>query len=171
MAKFQRLNHGFGPFIPSNPKYLFLGTFPSVKSREQQFYYGHPQNHFWRLLADIFESDVPSTLDEKKAFLEKHSIAVYDVIESCDIVGSSDSSIKNVVPTNIEEIVKEHGIDKIIVNGRLAEKLFRKHHPNLTAYYVPSSSPANAAISFEKKLEQWKDVICSDNGLGGVNES
>lgn len=159
MSRHQSLSHGFGPFIPSKPKMLFLGTFPSVKSREQQFYYGHPQNHFWRLLADIFGDKAPIELDDKKAFLERHGVAIYDVIESCDIVGSSDSSIKNVVPTDLESLVKKYGIGKIIVNGRLAEKIFNQYHPSLTAHYVPSSSPANAAIPYEKKLEQWREVV------------
>lgn len=159
IATYQSLSHCFGPFIPPKPKYLFLGTFPSVKSREQQFYYGHPQNHFWRLLADIFHVEVPQGLDEKKNFLEQHHVAIYDVIESCDIIGSSDSSIKNIVPTDIETLVERHGIEKIILNGRLAEKIFRQYHPGLQAQYVPSSSPANASIRYDEKLTRWREAV------------
>lgn len=159
LSNYQTLSHGFGPFIPTKAKYLFLGTFPSVKSREQEFYYGHPQNNFWRLLADIFHDEVPVTLSDKKAFLEHNQVAVYDVIESCDIIGSSDASIKNIVPTDIESIVTEHSIERIFVNGRLAEKIFQQYHPELKATYLPSSSPANAAMSYEKKLAQWRGAI------------
>lgn len=162
MPRHQQLGHGFGPFIPRRPKYLFLGTFPSVKSREQEFYYGHPQNNFWKLLSDIFEDDVPESLAEKKAFLDRHDIAVYDVIESCEIIGSSDSSIRNIVPTDIEALVREHDIETIIVNGRLAEKIFKQYHPKLTATYVPSSSPANAAMSYDKKLAAWRKAVLWD---------
>lgn len=162
MNRYQTLEHGFGPFIPPRPKYLFLGTFPSVKSREQQFYYGHPQNLFWRLLADVFQDEVPQTLADKKQFLTKHGVAIYDVIESCDIIGSSDASIRNVVPTDIKQLVELHQIEKIIVNGRKAQQVFIQYQPDLTASYVPSSSPANAAISYAKKLAAWRSVILGD---------
>lgn len=163
MTDHEKLDHGFGPFIPEHPKYLFLGTFPSVKSREQQFYYGHPQNIFWRLLADIFQDDRPESLTQKKAFLAKHGVAVYDVIESCEIIGSSDSSIRNIVPTDIESLVQAHGIKRIIVNGRLAEKIFHQYHPKLKAYYVLSSSPANAAMTYDTKLKQWTKAVLGED--------
>lgn len=159
MADYQKFTHGFGPFLPKSPKYLFLGTFPSVKSREQAFFYGHPQNKFWRLLADVFEDVVPKRLDEKKAFLSRHNIAVYDVIYSCEIVGSSDQSIRNVVPTDIGSLVRAYKIKKIFLNGRKAQQIFEQYHSDLDGQYLPSSSPANAAMSYKQKLEFWREAI------------
>lgn len=159
MAKYQQLEHVFGPFIPPRPKLLVLGTFPSVKSRQQQFYYGHPRNQFWRLLADVFLDQVPESLEQKKAFLSRHGVALYDVIESCEIMGSSDASIRNIVPTDIRKIVAEHGIEQIFVNGRKAEQVFYQYQPDLEAIYLPSSSPANAAISYDQKLADWQKKI------------
>lgn len=99
---YTHVSHDFEPVFDENSKVLILGTFPSVKSRENQFYYGHPQNRFWKVIAGLTESEVPQTIEEKKKLLLEHGIAIWDVIESCDIIGSSDSSIKNVVPADIE---------------------------------------------------------------------
>lgn len=151
--------HTFGPFIPAAARYLFLGTFPSVKSREQQFYYGHPQNQFWRLLADIFGSECPETLQQKQAFLTQHHIGVYDVIAQCEIIGSSDASIRNIVPSDIARIVQRYPIEKILLNGRKAEQIFTKYHPGLSGVYIPSSSPANASMSYAEKLAAWSAAI------------
>lgn len=159
MSTHEKQHHPFGPFIPRGARYLILGTFPSVKSREQDFYYGHPQNKFWKLLADVYCDECPSSLEEKKAFLERHAIALYDVIESCEIIGSSDASIRNIIPTNIECLIRGHGIETIILNGRLAETIFKRFSPSLQGHYVPSSSPAYASMSYERKLMEWKKVI------------
>ncbi len=157
-----RQNHEFGPVYDENSKILILGSFPSVKSREVQFYYGHPQNRFWKLLGYLYDEEVPQDIPGKKAFLQKHGIALWDVIESCDITGSSDSSIKNVVPNNPMDFLDKTKIEKIYTNGKTAEKLYRKYVEPLTGIKttgLPSTSPANAAYSLERLAESWK-IIC-----------
>lgn len=154
--------HEFGPIYDKNSKILILGSFPSVKSREIQFYYGHPQNRFWKLLALLYDTEVPESIPQKKQFLLEHQIALWDVIESCDITGSSDSSIKNAVPNDITGILKEASIANIYANGKTAEKLYRKYLENVTGMPVcglPSTSPANAAFSMEKLAKEWKIIL------------
>ena len=151
--------HIFGPVYESNSRILILGSFPSVKSREQGFYYGHPQNRFWRILAMIFEEDVPNTIEEKKSFLKRNSIALWDVIESCDIEGSSDSSIRNVVPNDIAKILETAPIVRVITNGKTAYNLYRKYIQEPEAVCLPSTSPANAAWSLEQLTDAWEKYI------------
>lgn len=156
------LNHSFETVYDKNSIYLFLGSFPSVKSREYNFYYMHPQNRFYLLLKEVFNDDfTTSDITKKKELLLKHNIALFDVIKSCEIVGSSDSSIKNVIPNDIEYIVKNSNIRKIILNGKLAYNLFIKHFPSLKdmSYYLPSTSPANAKCSLGKLKEVLLDII------------
>ena len=124
---YTHVSHDFEPVFDENSKVLILGTFPSVKSRENQFYYGHPQNRFWKVIAGLTESEVPQTIEEKKKLLLEHGIAIWDVIESCDIIGSSDSSIKNVVPADIERVVANSKIQNIYANGGTAKKLYEKY--------------------------------------------
>lgn len=159
---YQHITHTFPPFYSGSSKILILGSFPSVKSREQGFYYGHPQNRFWKTLASVYGENVPQDITEKKALLERHGIALYDVIYSCDIIGSSDSSIKNVVPADIESIISGSHIKKIILNGKTAEKYFRKYQSEqfweMTSV-MPSTSPANAAFSLEKLIRIWGDKL------------
>lgn len=150
--------HDFEPVFDEQSKVLILGTFPSVKSREQGFYYGHPQNRFWKMIAWIVGEDPPSTIEEKKNVLLRNRIAVWDVIQSCDIIGSSDSSIKNVVPSDLSMILHQCQIKNIYANGKTAKSLFEKYQKplcgrNITA--LPSTSPANAAYSFERLKESW----------------
>jgi hypoxanthine-DNA glycosylase len=156
------VNHSFDAIYDKNSIYLFLGSFPSVKSREYSFYYMHPQNRFYPLLKEVFNDDF-TTLDlvKKKELLLKHKIALFDVIKSCEIIGSSDSSIKNITPNDIEYIVKNSNIKKIILNGKLAYNLFIKYFPSLTniSYYLPSTSPANAKCSLDKLKEILLDII------------
>jgi hypoxanthine-DNA glycosylase len=156
------VNHSFEAIYDKDSIYLFLGSFPSVKSREYNFYYMHPQNRFYPLLKEVFNDDF-TTLDlvKKKKLLLKHKIALFDVIKSCEIVGSSDSSIKNITPNDIEYIVKNSNIKKIILNGKLAYNLFIKYFPSLTniSYYLPSTSPANAKCSLDKLKEILLDII------------
>ena len=127
------LTHPIEPIYDKNSKILILGSFPSVKSREEGFFYGHPQNRFWKVIAEIFGNNLPnekfklSTIEEKKQFLLENNIAVWDVIKSCDIEGSSDSSIKNVVPNDLSIILEVADIEKIIVNGKKAEQLYKKY--------------------------------------------
>lgn len=158
---YTHVSHDFEPVFDENSKVLILGTFPSVKSRENQFYYGHPQNRFWKVIAGLIESEVPQTIEEKKKLLLEHGIAIWDVIESCDIIGSSDSSIKNVVPADIERVVANSKIQNIYANGGTAKKLYEKYSQKKTGREIiglPSTSPANAAYSLERLLECWQEV-------------
>ena len=158
-AKTQKIKHPFEPICNENSRILILGSFPSVKSREQSFYYGHPQNRFWRMLSGVFGEQTPVSLEEKKEFLLSHAIALYDVISSCEIEGSSDSSIKNATPNDIRSIVEGAQIEKIITNGKLAHKLYEKHIASTVALpevCLPSTSPANAAFSLERLIFEWR---------------
>ncbi len=159
----ERVGHGFGPFYDGNSKILILGSFPSVRSREASFYYAHPQNRFWRVLALLFDDDVPETLFEKHCFLHSHGVALWDVVESCEIKGSSDSSIRGVVPTDISQLCREIPIQRIILNGRTAERYFRRFFPDfdVPTSAVPSTSPANAAWSLDMLADAWRSAIFS----------
>ena len=150
------------PVYNEESRILILGSFPSVKSREEGFFYGHPQNRFWKVLAAICECEVPVTIEEKKVFLLENHIAVWDVIRSCDIEGSSDSSIKNVIPNDLDRILEETDIKQIYVNGKKAEQLYRKYiFPKIKrkAICLPSTSPANAAWSLKKLTEEWRKIM------------
>ncbi len=156
-----RTVHPILPHWYKNSKMLILGSFPSVKSREQMFFYGHLQNRFWKVLAGVFECDTPQTVDEKRRFLTEKNIALWDVIASCDIEGSADSTIKNVLPNDLSEILDSADIKTIFVNGRTAEKYYKKFSQAKTgreAICLPSTSPANAAWSLEKLINAWKII-------------
>ena len=158
----QKVFHPIKPIYDKKSKILILGSFPSQKSRELMFFYGHPQNRFWKVLAMIFECEVPETIDKKRNFLINRNIALWDVIASCDIVGSSDSSIKNVVPNDLSVILSSADIKRIFVNGRTAEKFYNKYIRDSIqreAICLPSTSPAIAAWSLERLAEAW-EVIC-----------
>lgn len=160
-----RVAHTFEPVCDEKSRILILGTFPSVKSRENAFYYGHPQNRFWKLLAALLEEETPSSVEEKKTMLLKHGIAIWDVISSCDIEGSSDSSIKNVEANDIAGLLEIGHIEKIYGNGDKACRLydkFCKERAKKEIIRLPSTSPANAAFSMEKLLECWKVIKDSD---------
>ena len=153
--------HPIPPFFDKDSKILILGSFPSVKSREQMFFYGHPQNRFWKVIARVFEDEVPVTIPEKKAFLTKHHIAMWDVIGSCDIEGSSDSSISNVVANDLSEILDHSEVKRIFVNGKTAEKYYKRYIEPKTgkkAVCLPSTSPANAAWDLENLYAAWREV-------------
>ena len=157
----QHVEHGFGPVYDKESRILILGSFPSVKSREQAFYYGHPQNRFWKVLAALADTEVPQTIEERKGWLYLHHVAVYDVIEACDIEGSSDSSIRNVTPADIRTIIAESNISHIFTNGKLAGKLYRRYQAktcDLPTTELPSTSPANAAYSLDKLIAAWQDI-------------
>ena len=153
--------HPFPPLYDENSKVLILGSFPSVKSREQMFFYGHPQNRFWRVLAAVFVSGTPQTIAEKRRFLLSHGIALWDVIASCEITGSADSSIKNVIANDLSPILAAADIRQIFVNGKTAEKFYRKYTEPVigrAAICLPSTSPANAAWSMERLIAAWQHV-------------
>ncbi len=152
------LTHTFQPVYDENSRILILGTFPSVKSREMQFYYGHPQNRFWKVTAFLTDSPIPQTIAEKKAMLLAGHIAVWDVIASCEIRGSSDSSIRGVVPNDIAGLLDQTGIRAVFANGNKAYELYEKYCEascGLRAVRLPSTSPANAAWSLERLEESW----------------
>lgn len=154
--------HEIAPVYDEHSRILILGSFPSVKSRESGFFYGHPQNRFWKVMAGILNVPVPVTIEEKKKMLLDHRIAVWDVIASCRITGSSDSSIKDVVPNDFEKILSTAKIERICANGATAWKLYGKYVKKSTgmeAVKLPSTSPANAAWSLERLIENWKGYI------------
>lgn len=158
MTEYEHIEHTFAPVYDAYSEVLILGTLPSVKSRENHFYYGHKQNRFWKVVAYLCGEPVPETIEEKTKTLLAHHIAVWDVIQRCDIKGSSDSSIKNVEPTDIRKILSESQITRIYANGNKAGELYRKYQLPLTgieAVVLPSTSPANAAWSLEKLCEVW----------------
>lgn len=158
MGEYQTVRHTFEPVWNAQSEILILGTFPSVKSRENQFYYGHPQNRFWKLLAAVYRETEPKTIDEKKSLVLRHRLAVWDVIGQCDIIGSSDSSIRNVVATDIAGLLKVSGIHTILANGAKAYALYRQHQLEKTgieAVKLPSTSPANAVWTLERLREVW----------------
>lgn len=155
------ITHPFPPLYDKNSKILILGSFPSVKSREQMFFYGHKQNRFWKVLSFILEKPCPQTIDEKRDFLLSSHIALWDVIASCKIIGSSDSSIKDVTANDLSPILYSADIKQIYVNGKTAEKFFSKYtknNINRDAICLPSTSPANAAWSFSKLVNEWKII-------------
>lgn len=156
--EYNHVVHEIAPVFDENSKILILGSFPSVKSRQQQFFYGHPQNRFWKVVAEITENNIPESIEEKKLLLLKNKIAIWDVIESCDITGSSDSSIKNVTPTDLKIIFEKAKIQAVFANGATAKKLYEKYQKPLYGKSIiglPSTSPANAAFSMEKLLDKW----------------
>ena len=159
---YTHVRHEFNPVFDSTSRILILGTLPSVKSREQNFYYGHPQNRFWKLLARICESKkVPETIEEKKTFLLANHIAVWDVIAECDIIGSSDSSIKNVVPTDLNRILEHAPIQQIYGNGGKSYELYQKYsYPQIQRKMIklPSTSPANAAWQMDRLASEWGQI-------------
>lgn len=153
--------HNLEPVFDRNSRILILGSFPSVKSREEGFFYGHPQNRFWRIISEVFGDSLPLTVPEKKRFLLSNRIAVWDVIASCEIEGSSDNSIKSVTANDIRVILDNCNIEKIFVNGKTAEKLYDKFilpKIGITAVCLPSSSPANAAWPLERLISAWSII-------------
>ena len=156
-----RILHPIPPIYDAHSEVLILGSFPSVKSREAAFFYGHPQNRFWRVLAAVYGEAVPESVEEKTAFLLRHHIALWDVIASCSIEGSADSSIRDAVPNDLRPILELSGLRRIYCNGKTAEKLYRKYiEPTLgiKALCLPSTSPANAAWSLERLTAAWRCI-------------
>ncbi len=160
--EYQNLKHTFDPVFDADSKILILGSFPSVKSRENNFFYGHPQNRFWKVMAGILKWEVPTTIEEKRDMLLSNHVAVWDVIASCSIQGSSDTSIKDVVVNDFSKILEDSAVERIYVNGGKAYELYQKYAEKVTgikAVKLPSTSPANAAWSLEKLTNTWKELI------------
>lgn len=160
-----RIVHPIPPYFNSDSEILILGSFPSVKSREQMFFYGHPQNRFWKVLAGVYENDEPITIEEKKSFLKKHKIALWDVIASCDIEGSADSTIKKVQANDLRVILDIANITNVYVNGKTSLKYYDKfirREVRREAICLPSTSPANAVWSLQKLIEEWRIIRNND---------
>ncbi len=155
-SRMERVKIGFLPIYDENSEVLILGSFPSVKSREVSFYYGNKQNRFWKTVCSFFEEDIPESVEGKKAFLQRRKIALWDMVTECEIVGSSDSSIKNVKRADLKEIFNACRLKKILLNGALAYELFLEGYKDCTVPYVkmPSTSPANPRFSQEKWWEE-----------------
>ena len=159
------ISHPFPPLYNENSRVLILGSFPSVKSREEGFFYGHPRNRFWPMLAQLFGEDCPSAVEDKKALLLRHQLALWDVIASCRIDGSSDASVREAVPVDISRVTNHAAIQRVVCNGALAGKLYRQHlQPllGLEALILPSTSPANAAWSLSRLAEAWREALCPE---------
>lgn len=162
MGEYERVRHEFPPVYDKNSRILILGSLPSVKSREQMFYYGHPQNRFWKVIAGLTGQQVPGSITEKKELLLGQHIAISDVIAECDIIGSSDSSIRNVVPMDLREILENAEIRQIYANGNTAKKLFERFQKTECQREIiglPSTSPANAAYSLDRLLQAWQCIV------------
>ncbi len=157
MDKATKQEMGFPPVFDKNSKVLILGSFPSVKSREIQFYYGHKQNRFWRTICGYFHEEIPQYIEEKRTFLLRNGIALWDIAASCEIVGSSDASIKNAKIVDLTEILKTANIQRIFLNGALANQLFLTKYANIDIPYqkLPSTSPANPRFS----LSIWTEAL------------
>ena len=156
------IHHPIDPVFDAHSRILILGSFPSVNSREAQFFYGHPQNRFWKVIAAVTHSPIPQSVQEKRALLLSNNIALWDVIASCEITGSSDSSIKNVVVNDLDRIMKQAPIETIYVNGKTAEKYYNKYIRktiNRDAVCLPSTSPANAGFSLDRLCEAWSIIL------------
>ena len=160
--KTERITHTFDPVFNSESRILVLGTMPSPKSRELGFYYSHPRNRFWPVLADIFGEEIPKTPEERKNFALRHKIALWDVLKECDIEGASDSSIKNAVPNDISVILNSADIKAVFCTGSTAAKLYKKFiepETKIPVIALPSTSPANAKIKFEELCEKYIKIL------------
>lgn len=162
MQEYTHIVHTFEPVFNKQSRVLVLGSLPSVKSREQGFYYGHAQNRFWKVVAALMQKPLPETTGQKKQLLLESRIAVWDVVQECDIIGSSDASIRNVTPTDLKRILDSCDIRAVFANGAAAARLYEKFQKPLTKRDVitlPSTSPANAAWSLERLLDRWSALL------------
>lgn len=156
------VTHEFDAFFDKDSRVLILGTIPSPKSREQGFYYGHPQNRFWKVLADVLGEEFPQTVEERKRFLKRNHIALWDVLESCEIKGASDVSIRNARPNDMNRILQAADIRAIFATGAKAAQLYKKlcfPECGVEAVRLPSTSPANCGCSYEKLREAYSRFV------------
>ena len=156
------LTHPFAPIFDERSRVLVLGTFPSVKSRENAFYYGHPQNRFWRVLAGVLNEPAPSTVADKTAMLLRNRIALWDVLAGCDVTGSADSAIKHPIPNDIAGLLGRTAIARVFANGKTAWALYARccaERTHMEATALPSTSPANAAWSEARLIEAWRAIL------------
>lgn len=160
--KASKVIHPLEPIFNQDSKILILGSMPSVKSREIGFYYSHPQNKFWNILSEIYQEDISNDIISRKDFLLKHQIALWDVIKSCTIIGSNDSSIKDVKINNINFLLKNSSIEKIFTTGKKAYSLYQKYifpKTKIEAIPLPSTSPLNAAMKYEDIIKEYKKIV------------
>lgn len=158
----QTVVHPIAPLFSSHAHTLILGSFPSVKSREGMFFYHHPQNRFWHVLSSLFNENLPHTVDEKRALILHHNLALWDVIGSCTIDGSDDASIRDVVVNDLTPIFSAAPVTRIFCNGKTAHKLYCKHqlpHTGIEAICLPSTSPANAQWSLDRLCQAWQVIV------------
>ena len=158
----EHIIHSIEPVFDAESRVLILGTMPSPKSREVQFYYGHPQNRFWRVLAAVLGEEVPQSVPEKKAMLLRHRIALWDVLAECEITGASDSSIRNPVANDLSVILNHAQVQAVFTTGATAWKLYtrlQKPHTGIEAVRLPSTSPANCAVKMEALTEAYKAIL------------
>ena len=162
MAEAQRVGPGFAPVAGPGSRVLILGSFPSVKSREVGFYYGHPQNRFWPLLAGLLGQPTPKTTEEKTQLILQNSLALWDTVCCCTITGASDASIRDVQPNDIGALCRKYPIQSVLCNGAASWRVYRKYalpQTGITAQKLPSTSPANAAWSMEKLRKAWGEAL------------
>lgn len=162
MIKYENIEHTFAPVFDEYSEILILGTFPSVKSRENMFYYGHPQNRFWKVIANMQKAPIPESIEEKRKLLLDSYIAIWDVIASCTIIGSSDSSIRDVKVNDIEKLLEQTNIRAIYGNGAKACELYNRYVKDelgVDIVKLPSTSPANAGYSLEKLCRMWNEAL------------
>ncbi|MDD7362566.1 MAG: DNA-deoxyinosine glycosylase [Peptoniphilus sp.] len=160
--EYETIVHPLKPLYDEKSKVLILGSFPSVKTREYGFFYGHPQNRFWPMMEKLFDETLSRDIGERREFLLRHRLAVFDSIFQCDIVGSSDASIKNVVPSNLSEIVEKADIRRVFCNGATSYKYYKKYHEKalgLAGVKLPSTSPANARYRLDDLMEEWVQIL------------
>ncbi|MEO1928452.1 MAG: DNA-deoxyinosine glycosylase [Nautiliaceae bacterium] len=155
-------NHPFEPIVFKESEILILGTFPSIKSFENNFYYSHPKNQFWEILAEIFQNKKPASIKEKIEFLKKHKIALWDTICKAKRKenNSRDDNLEIIEPCDIKKLLKKYpNIKKIAVTSRLAQKVMKKYFPDLKIIYLTSPSPLNARINLNQKVLKWKELL------------
>lgn len=159
---YQHIVHPIPPLFNGESQILILGSLPSVKSREAGFFYGHPQNRFWKMISMIYQDPLPQTIEEKRMLILRHRLALWDTIYSCDIIGSSDSSIRNVTPTDLKNILRNSEIHKVICNGKTSGKYYERYQMQeigIRPIILPSTSPANAAYSLERLAAIWQEEL------------
>ena len=155
----ERIVHPFPPVYSSESRILILGSFPSAASRAQEFYYGHPRNRFWPLLAALLGvAEPPHSIEEKREMLLQHHIALYDAVTACTITGSADASIQSIIPADLSSIFQAAPIQAVFANGTKAYEVCIKHI-GISAIKLPSTSPANARFSFAELLAAWKQIL------------
>ena len=162
MMERQYIVHPIPPTFDADSEILILGSFPSARSREMGFYYGHPRNRFWTVMAALYGEDVPVGVDARRSFLLRNRVAAWDVIGSCTIAGSSDSSIRDVTANDLRPILSGSRVQRIFVNGKTAAKMYRRYAQpviGIDAVCLPSTSPANASYSLERLISEWKAII------------